>query len=169
MIQSVRCTNQLDGKLTLQSRQLKGKFVKLAVLLLAAMASLTTAPALAQGALSHYDAGRMAEPDAQALAFVRIPFGEQDKRREPVIGFGLFADCTSAAMRQSATHRLACDAEPIRAFEFSRKLHDRDWLISFRNDRRWVGIARLYPDGFATISEYGPILSGPGILESPGD
>ena len=153
MIQSVRCTNQLDGKLTPQGRQLKGKFVKLAVLLLALFASLTPAPALAQGALSHYDAGRMAEPDAQALAFVRIPFGEQDQKREPVIGFGLFSDCTSAARRQSATHDLACDAEPIRSLEFSRKLYDRDWLISFRNDRRWVGIARLHPDGFASVRD----------------
>lgn len=136
--------------------------MKLAVLLLAAMASLTTAPAIGQDSLGHYDAGLLAERDTQALAFIRIPFGEQEKRREPVIGFGLFADCTGAALRQSATQRLACDAEPIRSLEFSRKLYDRDWLLSFRSERRWVGIARWYPqDGFARVREYGPVLSGP--------
>ncbi len=169
MIQSVRCTNQFDGKLTPQGCQLKGKFVKLAVPLLAMLASLTTAPALAQGALGHYDAGQANGPDTQALAFVRIPFGEQDKRREPVIGIGLFADCTGAALRASASQRLACDAEPIRSLEFSRELYDRDWLISFRGERRWVGIARLHPDGFASVREYGPILSGPGMVEDMED
>lgn len=140
--------------------------MKLAVPLLAALAGLATAPAFAQSPLGHYDAGRLTEPDTQALAFVRIPFGEQDKRREPVIGFGLFADCAGAALRQSASQRVACDAEPIRSLEFSRELHDRDWLLSFRGEDRWVGIARWYPqEGFARVREYGQILSGPGIME----
>jgi hypothetical protein len=143
--------------------------VKLAVPLLAMLASLATAPAYAQGALNHFDAGQGNGPDTQALAFVRIPFGEQDRRREPVIGFGLFADCTGAALQASATQRLACDAEPIRSLEFSRELYDRDWLISFRGERRWVGIARLHPDGFASVREYGPILDGPGMTDTQAD
>lgn len=166
MILSLCCTNQLDGELTPQGRQLKGKFVKLTLSTLAAAACLLASPALAQNTLSHYDAGQTAGPDTQALAFIRIPFGDQEKRREPVIGFGLFADCTGAALRQSASHRLACDAEPIRSLEFSRKLYDRDWLLSFRGEDRWVGIARWYPhDGFARVREYGQVLSGPSLME----
>jgi hypothetical protein len=131
--------------------------------MLAAIACLYASPALAQGALSHYDASRLAEPDTQALAFVRIPFGEQNKSREPVLGFGLFADCASAGIRLSPVGRSACEAQSIRSLEFSRNLHDRDWLLSYRGDKRWVGIARLYPDGFGSVREYGPILSGPGM------
>jgi hypothetical protein len=137
--------------------------------MLAAIACLYASPALAQGALRHYDASRMVEPDKQALAFVRIPFGEQNEKREPVIGFGLFADCASAGMRQSPIARSTCESEPIRSLEFSRELYDRDWLLSFRGEKRWVGIARLMPDGFASVREYGPILSGPGMAEDMED
>lgn len=143
--------------------------MKPVVSLLAALACLCALPALAQPGSGHYDAARLTEPDTQALAFIRIPFSEQDKSREPVIGFGLFANCTGSALRHSAAQRQACDAEPIRSLEVSRKLYDRDWLIAFRGERRWVGIARLYPDGFASTREYGPILSEPGIADTMAD
>jgi hypothetical protein len=139
--------------------------VKPVVLLLAALACLCAAPALAQPGSGHYDAARLTEPGAQALAFIRIPFGQQNRKHEPVIGFGLFANCTGVALRHSAARRQACDAAPIRSLEVSRKISDTDWLIAFRGERRWVGIARLYPDGFASTREYGPILSEPGLAD----
>jgi hypothetical protein len=137
--------------------------VKLIISLLAAAACLFASPAFAQGALSHYDAGRMAQPDTQALAFIRIPLSEErTKPKEPVIGFGLFTDCTRASAWQSTAEEMACDSQPIRSLEFSRELYDRDWLLSFTGEHRWVGIARWFPqDGFARVREYGPILSSP--------
>lgn len=137
--------------------------MKLLLPLLAALACLTAAPACAQGLSSHYDAAVHAEPDTQALAFIRIPFGEQAKeRQQPRIGFGLFTDCKRMSNQFSSAHREACDAEPIRSFEFSRNLYDRDWLLSFSGTKRWVAIARYIPGlGFARDSISGPVLQGP--------
>lgn len=137
--------------------------MKLAVPLLAALCGLCASPAFAQADLGRYDAGQISQPDTQALAFIRIPIGEEAERKQPVIGFGLFSDCERQDHRHSAARSSACESEPIRALEFSRNLYERDWLLSFRGERRWVGIARWYPDsGFARVREYGPILSGPG-------
>lgn len=136
--------------------------MKLAFTLVAAAACLMSTPALAQGASSHYDAASGGEPDTQVLGFIRIPLGENGQtKREPRIGFGLFHDCSRLATRLSSEQRAACDAQPIRSLEMTRYLHERDWLVSFTNDKRWVGIARWYPDGFASVREFGPIFSRP--------
>lgn len=142
--------------------------MKLAVPLFAALAILVASPALAQGSSSQFDAGRhdpgrVSEPDTQILGFIRIPLGEErQKRRDPVVGFGLFADCSRTSQWRSAAHESACEAEPIRSLEFSREFDQRDWLLSFTSDTRWVGIARWFPqEGFARVREYGPILSNP--------
>ena len=136
--------------------------MKLAVSLLAALACLFASPALAQGPSSHYAAGVAAEPDTQVLGFIRIPLGGEKKRKDPVIGFGLFADCSRLRSQLSTSHDAACDARPVRALEFTRQLNERDWLLSFSNEKRWVGIARWFPDsGFARVREYGPVLDRP--------
>jgi hypothetical protein len=136
--------------------------VKVAFTLLAASACLMSAPAFAQGASSQFDAGMRAEPDTQVLGFIRIPLGHgEQKDNGPRIGFGLFHDCSRVAARISSEQRAACDAAPIRSLEMTRKLHERDWLVSFTNDKRWVGLARLYADGFGSVREYGPVFSGP--------
>jgi hypothetical protein len=107
----------------------------------------------------------MSEPDTQALAFIRIPLGQEKRRKDPVVGFGLFTDCSRASMRLSEAHESACESEPIRSLEFSRELYDRDWLLSFSGEKRWVGIARWRPErGFAIPRAYGPVLSTPGSL-----
>lgn len=137
--------------------------MKFVVPLLTALAILVAAPTHAQGSPGHYDAGRLAEPDTQVLGFIRIPLSaERQKTREPVVGFGLFTDCSRARNLASRAHESACDAEPIRSLEFAREFDDRDWLLSFTGEQRWVGIARWFPqDGFARVREYGPILSNP--------
>lgn len=137
--------------------------MKLVIALFAALASLVASPAIAQGSSSPFDAGRMAEPDTQVLGFIRIPLGdERQKPRDPVVGFGLFADCSRTSHWRSAAHASACEAEPIRSLEFSREFDQQDWLLSFTSDTRWVGIARWFPqEGFARVREYGPILSNP--------
>ena len=136
--------------------------MKLLLPLLAVLACLTAAPAFAQGLSSHYDAGVRAEPDTQALAFIRIPLGESERRTQPRIGFGLFTDCKRLSSQLSSSHREACDAEPIRSLEFSRNLYERDWLLSFSGTKRWVGIARYIPGlGFARDNVSGPVLQGP--------
>lgn len=136
--------------------------MKLVVSLILAIACLYASPALAQGQSSPGNPGRLAEPDTQVLGFIRIPLSEErQRRRDPVIGFGIFADCSRTAHWRAATHASACDAEPIRSLEFSRELRERDWLLSFASDTRWVGFARLYPDGFGSVREFGPVLSNP--------
>jgi hypothetical protein len=131
-------------------------------LLAAAAALLLALPASAQGLSSHYDAGVAREPDTQALAFFRIPFGESKQRATPRLGFGLFTDCSRLSSRLSSAHEAACASEPIRSFEVSRELYERDWLISFSGTRRWVGIARWRPGmGIARSGESGRILQGP--------
>ena len=136
--------------------------MKAAVCTLAALACLFASPALAQGLPSHYDAGVASEPDTQALAFLRIPFGESKRRAEPRLGFGLFMDCSRMSTRLSTARESACDSEPVRSFEISRELYDRDWLISLSGTRRWAGIARWTPGlGFARADEDGPVLQGP--------
>lgn len=143
--------------------------MKVALTLLAAAACLMSAPALAQGSSSHYDAGLRGEPDTQVLGFIRVPLGDSKQAsREPRIGFGLFHDCSRMAARLSSEQRAACDAEPIRSLEVTRQLNERDWLVSFTSDKRWVGIARWYPDGFASVREYGPVFSGPGLSDPAG-
>lgn len=138
-------------------------------MLLAAATVLHALPARAQGPSGHYDAGLGAEPGAQALAFIRIPIGNHGTLREPRIGFGVFADCARIAAGLSSARRSACEAQPVRSLEMSRNLYDRDWLISFSGESRWVGIARWYPDsGFARIREYGPVLGGPNLQGPPG-
>jgi hypothetical protein len=134
--------------------------VKLAVSLLVAIVCLHASPALAQGALGHYDAERMSEPDTQVLGFIRIPLGaERQKTKEPVVGFGLFTDCSRSRNLASSAHQSACEGEAIRSLEFAREFDQRDWLLSFTGEKRWVGIARWFPqDGFARVREYGPIL-----------
>jgi hypothetical protein len=59
----------------------------------------------------------------------------------------------------SSAHQSACEGEAIRSLEFAREFDQRDWLLSFTGEKRWVGIARWFPqDGFARVREYGPIL-----------
>lgn len=141
-------------------------------MLFAAAAFLVASPALAQGPSSHYDAGLGAEPDTQVLAFIRIPLGDNKAKADttPTIGFGLFSDCTRMVADLSPAHRSACESRPVRSFEMSRDLYDRDWLISFSGTRRWVGIARWFPErGFARVSEYGPVLNDSGLQGPPND
>lgn len=136
--------------------------MKLVLTLLAAAALLHASPALAQGPSSHYDAGFGAEPDTQALAFIRIPIGKSKTRSEPRIGFGLFTDCSRLSSSLSQQHSSACESQPIRSLEVSRELYDRAWLISFSGTKRWVGVGRWYPGlGLARTNESGPVLSGP--------
>jgi hypothetical protein len=137
--------------------------VKLAVLGLAMLAGAMAAPALAQGSSGDFAAGFGRGPDTQVLGFIRIPIGEDgQKKKQPRIGFGVFTDCSRLEHRLAASNAAACDAEPIRSLEFTRKLYDTDWLLSFRGEKRWVGIARWYPgSGFARVREYGPILDQP--------
>jgi hypothetical protein len=137
--------------------------VKLVLSLLVAIACLFASPALAQGTSSLSDAGRMGEPDTQILGFIRIPLGEQSKKpNDPVVGFGLFADCSRTSQWRSAAHASACDSQPIRSLEFAREFGQRDWLLSFTGEKRWVGIARWFPhEGFARVREFGPVLDGP--------
>ena len=155
--------------MTPERPSIKGFVVKFVLMLLAAATFLVASPALAQGPSGHYDAGFGAEPDTQALAFIRIPLGEPAKKRsEPRIGFGLFTDCSRLSANLSSAQRSACEAQPIRSLEVSRDLYDRDWLISFAGTKRWVGIARWYPDGgFARVGEYGPVLGGPSLQGPP--
>lgn len=105
----------------------------------------------------------MAEQDTQVLGFIRIPLSaERQKPRAPVVGFGLFTDCSRRAHWRSSAQASACDAEPIRSLEFSREFHQRDWLLSFTSETHWIGIARWFPHaGFARVREYGPLLSNP--------
>ena len=104
------------------------------------------------------------EPDLQVTGFIRVPLGGHgQKEPEPRIGFGVFSDCRSTAARLSSEKRSACESQPVRSFEVTRQLSERNWLFSFTNDKRWVGIARLYPDGFGTVREFGPVLSEPGF------
>lgn len=135
--------------------------MKLAVSLLVATVCLFASPALAQGSLGHYDAGRLSEPDTQVLGFIRIPLSaERQKSKEPVVGFGLFTDCSRARNAATSAYQAACEAEPIRSLEFSREFSERDWLLSFVGEKRWVGIARWFPQqGFARVREYGPVLN----------
>jgi len=136
--------------------------MKTGCLVVAAAALLLALPASAQGLSSHFDAGVAREPDAQALAFFRIPFGESKKRATPRLGFGLFMDCSRMSNRLSSAHEAACQSEPVRSMEFSRELYDRDWLLSFSGTRRWVGIARWTPGmGLFRSAESGRILQGP--------
>jgi hypothetical protein len=66
---------------------------------------------------------------------------------------------------RSAAYQSACESEPIRSLEFSRGLYQRDWLLSFSGESRWVGIARWRPEqGFVIPRAYGPVLSTPGSL-----
>jgi hypothetical protein len=135
--------------------------VKLAVSLLVAAACLFVSPALAQGSLGHYDAGRLSEPDTQVLGFIRIPLSqERQAKKDPVVGFGLFTDCSRSRSLASSLYQSACESEPIRSLEFSREFYERDWLLSFTGEKRWVGIARWFPNqGFARVREYGPVLN----------
>lgn len=143
--------------------------MKLALRLFAAAACLLSAPAFGQGPSGQYDAGLPNTPDLQITGFLRIPLGSHEqKEHEPRIGFGVFSDCRSTAARLSSESRSACDNQPIRSLEVSRQLSERNWLFSFTNDKRWVGIARLYPDGFGTVSEFGPVFTGP-TIEGPTD
>ena len=139
--------------------------MKLAVSLFVAIVCLFASPALAQGSLGHYDAGRhnpggMAEPDTQILGFIRIPLSaDRQKTKPPTVGFGLFADCSRPRNLASTAHQSACEAEPIRSLEFARAFNERDWLLSVTGEKRWVGIARWFPqEGFARVREYGPVL-----------
>lgn len=124
-------------------------------------------PALAQVASGHYDAGfapnlDMSAPDVQALAFIRIPFGEQKRAPTPRIGFGVFADCARLSSHLSAARASACDSQTVRSLEISREFYGRDWLISFSGDKRWVGIARWTPGlGFFRVNRSGPVFSAP--------
>ena len=129
--------------------------------LLVAIASLFASPALAQSSSGHYDAGRLAEPDTQVLGFIRIPLSaERQAKKDPVVGFGLFTDCSRSRDRASNAYESACESEPIRSLEFAREFDERDWLLSFTGEKRWVGIARWFPnEGFARVREYGPILN----------
>lgn len=141
-------------------------------MLFAAAAFLVASPAFAQSPSSHYDAGLGAEPDTQALAFIRIPLGENKAKADttPTIGFGLFTDCSRMVADLSPAHRSACESQPVRSLEVTRDLYDRDWLISFSGAKRWVGIARWYPDkGFARVGEYGPVLNAPALQGPPND
>ncbi len=147
----------------------KGFSVKPALPLFAAAACLLSAPAFAQGPSGQYDAGLPNAPDLQVTGFIRIPLGDGgQKEQEPRIGFGVFSDCHSTAARLSSEQRSSCESQPIRSLEVTRHLSERNWLFSFTNDKRWVGIARLYPDGFGTVREFGPVLSEP-ALEGPLD
>ena len=138
--------------------------MKLVLTLLAAAAFLYASPALAQGPSGHYDAGFGAEPDTQALAFIRVPIGKSKTRSEPRIGFGLFTDCSRLSTSLSQQHSSACESQTIRSLEVSREFYDRDWLISFSGTKRWVGIGRWYPGlGFVRTRESGPVLSGPAM------
>jgi hypothetical protein len=133
--------------------------LKFVLTMAAAAALISASPCFAQGALGDFDAGLASRSDTQALAFIRIPLGAPEKtRQDPVIGFGVFNDCTQPARRLSPGQETACDNVPIHSLEFTRRLHERDWLLSFTSDKRWVGLARLYPDGFASVREYGPVL-----------
>lgn len=135
--------------------------------LLAAATCLLTAPAFAQGPSGEFDAGFRDKPDLQVTGFIRIPLGQTGKTNtEPRIGFGVFSDCRSSASRLSSEQRLSCDNQPVRSLEVTRRLSERTWLVSFANETRWVGIARWYPDGFGSVREFGPVLSGP-TLDGP--
>lgn len=137
--------------------------MKTAALALALAACALAAPGWAQSSERQFDAGQLGEPDTQVLGFVRFAFGEGGRqKRDPVIGFGFFIDCGRAATRVSSEHKAACANEPIRSLEFSREFSQRDWLISFADDKRWVGLARWYPNaGLARVREFGPVLTGP--------
>jgi hypothetical protein len=142
--------------------------VKFVLSLLAALASLYALPAHAQRLSGDFDAGFAGEPDTQVLAFLRIPFGEQKKRAEPRIGFGIFADCGRLPTRTLSAHASACESQTVRSLEMSRELHGRDWLLSFSGDKRWVGIARWVPGfGFVRDNRAGPVFSGPSLPGPP--
>jgi hypothetical protein len=143
-------------------------FVKFTLMLLAALASTLVAPACAQSPPGYYDA-RVADPDTQVLAFLRIPFGEQKRTAKPRIGFGVFADCDRISSRNYTAHASACESQTIRSLEMSRDFHGRDWLISFSGDRRWVGFARWIPGlGLVRDTVAGPVFSDPS-LPGPGN
>lgn len=139
-------------------------------MLLTALVCAFAPVAAAQGLSSHYDAGLAAEPDTQALAFIRIPLNDRgQKSREPRIGFGVFQDCSRLSSRLSPSHTSACENQPVRSLEFSRDFYDRDWLISFSGTSRWVAIGRWYPGlGLASVNESGPVLSGPTLEDRAG-
>jgi hypothetical protein len=158
----------LTEELTVKRRQTGEIFVKVFLPLLAVLASVFALPALAQVPSGHYDAGAALEPDIQALAFLRIPFGDQKKAATPRIGFGVFADCKGLTARLSSAGEAACGSQAVRSLEISRAIYGRDWLISFSGDTRWVGFARWVPGlGFVRDNRSGPVFSGPALHGPP--
>lgn len=135
--------------------------MKLTLSLRAALTCMLAAPTAAQGLSGQYDAGISRDPDTQALAFIRIPFGKQKEPAVSRIGFGLFTGCKRLSSQLSSARAATCEAQPVRSLEMSRDLYARDWMISFSGEKRWVGIARWHPGmGLMGANETGASFAG---------